>query len=301
LQELRILASECLDPVLMDAYLGEQKKDVHTITAAAIAPIQLARHKEVAGVIEVTPAGVDYDDYLAVLNYNKTDVWLNPDGLDISSKVVRLQTLFKAVRGDAKAVNFLINYLGGASTLSRNLGIKKELAQQFMDQVFARYARISPWQQEMIQVARSQGYVQTAYGDRRHLTEDILSNDGFVRSRQERQAVNFIIQATAARILKIVLRKCHQSRLFQECKAVMIAPVYDELAASVPRAAACEYIARLSEIMTITPPGHTITMLPEVELGPTWGQMIEIGAYPSDDKINEAIARIDAEPQQKVA
>lgn len=293
-QELRILASECKDPVLLDAYLGEVEKDLHSITAASIVPIAVDRYfPQGRELVDFTPAGVDYDDFCEVLDADfDSEQWLDELGADRTELFKTLQKLFKQGRKEAKVVNFLINYLGGAATLSRNLGIQKELAQTFMDKTFHRYAGIQPWQQSVMRFGAVHGYTQTAYGTRRHLTSDILSNDGFIRSRSERQAVNFVVQGCAARILKIVLTEVWRSRLLQETGAVIIAPVYDELTASVPISAAVEYIQRLSEIMTVTPPGHAIPMKPEVDLGPTWGTMTSLGAYPSVDRIEEELDKI---------
>ena len=273
-QELRILASECEDEVLLDAYLGAERKDIHSITAAGIAPITLARHMpDALENFVVSQTGLTYEDYIMALN-----------GDDKA-----LAKMMKDIRKDAKGVNFLINYLGGANTLSRNLGIKKDLAQQFMDNTFKRYPGIKPWQDSIMRFARSHGYSQTAYGTRRHISSDICSGDKFVAARSERQAVNFVIQGCAAQILKIVLRTMHERKLMQRTGSVMIAPVYDEITASVPISAAQDYIAEITEIMTVTPPGHRVPMLPEIDVGPTWGQLIELGAHPSTDKIEEAL------------
>ncbi len=273
-QELRILASECKDEVLLDAYLGAEQKDLHSITAAGIAPIIIKREMpEIITQFDVTQTGLSYEQFCAALEGDDETV----------------AKLLKSIRGDAKAVNFLINYLGGANTLSRNLGITKELAQQFMDSTFKRYPGIKPWQDKIIRFAEIHGYTETAYGTRRHVSDDIVNSDSFIASRAQRQAVNFVIQGCAARILKIVLRTIHERKLMQRTGAVLIAPVYDEVTASVPISAAHDYIAELCEMMTITPPGHAVPMLPEVDLGPTWGQLIELKSTPSKAKIDEAL------------
>ncbi|KPD33057.1 hypothetical protein AN404_09705 [Pediococcus acidilactici] len=83
----------------------------------------------------------------------------------------------------------------------------------------------------------------------------------------ERQAVNFTIQGCAADILKKVLSDARKTKLFPQTKAVMMAPVYDEIFSSVPIPAIPEYCARLQELMNIFPPGHVVPMVAEISVG----------------------------------
>jgi len=273
-QELRILASESEDPVLLDAYLGSTLKDVHSITGASIAPAVLrVTYPEVLDTLQVKPTGMDYEQFVNALT------------VDSLAKAIGY------VRKQAKGVNFLINYLGSAGTLSRNLSIPKERAQEFMDLTFKRYGRLRPWQQETINFAKTRGYTQTAYGNRRHMTQDILSPDGFVASRMERQAVNAVIQGCAADILKVTLSAIHKEGLFQAVGATLLAPVYDEMAISVPAEFCAYLIGELDRIMSVTPPGHAVPMVPEHCVGRSWGEMIELGARPTKEAIQQAVSR----------
>lgn len=281
-QELRIMTSESKDEVLLDAYIGPVKKDIHSVTAAGIAPVFISRAKpglmQEHGWILTSQGGMQYDDYLTALKGDDRDI------ADLMDKIRKV----------AKAVNFLIIYGGGPTTLARNLGIPVEMAKEFMQQVFKAYPGIAPWQESVIRFARENGYVLTAYGNRRHAPANLFSKDDGLRGRAERQLVNSPIQGTAADILKVVLRECHETKLFKETGAVLIAPVYDEVTSSVPKAAAVEYIERLTSIMELTPPGHQVPMVAEVEVGrDNWGAqsdynpggMIELGASPSADAI----------------
>lgn len=186
--------------------------------------------------------------------------------------------------------NFLIAYLGGYSTLARGLMIKTDLAKELMNQTFDRYQRIKPWQQETIEFARTHGYTQTAYGNRRHLGKGILSKDDSIRSRLERQGVNHTIQGCASDILKVTKAEITRRRLFARCHVSPIADIYDEVAASVPRTAVVDYCFELKEIMNLTPPGHQVPMVSEFSLSSdSWGKVKEIGAEFTADDINKAL------------
>ena len=189
----------------------------------------------------------------------------------------------------AKVVNFLIIYGGQATTLAMGLGIPEAFAEELMRMVFATYQRLAPWQEETILYGRQHGYVKTAYGNLKHLTSDIRSKNGSLRSRQERQAVNQTVQGCAADILKEVLTTSYDTNLWAETDSVMIAPVYDEIVSSVPIPNVFEYCERMQAAMNVTPPGHIIPMMAEVSVGPNWGAVEELGDNPSEFKLLECI------------
>lgn len=254
-QELRIMASECQDENLMACYIGEDRRDVHSSTAAGIAK-------------------VTYADYIEVYNDSKHE---------LHKKFVNIR------KRPAKATNFLISYLGEAPTLSRRLIIPLEEAESMMNAAYMTYPGIQPWQQDVIRFAERHGYSQTAYGNRRHANSTLYSNKKGTRKRMQRQLVNFVIQGCAADILKVVLSQCWDTHLWRDTGATLIGPVYDEITSSVPRRSVVEYINRLVDIMSLTPPGHKVPMEADVSLGIDWQKQIEIGVRPSKDKILAAV------------
>lgn len=283
-QELRITGSEANDPVMIDAYTGggtwtdedgmihPVTKDIHSVTSIAFAETIFRR--------ELGPGNYD-------VTYDTFREWLFCDDPKLS-KAANL------CRKMAKIVNFLIIYGGQASTLAMGLGIPEAFAEELMRMVFTTYGRLGPWQDETIQFAKQHGFVRTAYGTLKHLTNDIRSRDGSLRSRQERQAVNQTVQGCAADILKVVLTESYKTNLWKETGSVMIAPVYDEIVSSVPRSNIFEYCQRAQEIMNVTPPGHTIPMMAEVSIGSNWGNVVELGDHPSERKVIECVERLVA-------
>ncbi len=300
-QELRITGSEAKDPVFIEAYTGggtwEDEdgiihpvvKDIHGVTACSFAASVLGREFGPEALQQMGMSGsnsvMDYDLFqdFRVLGDMCKSLGMSDSMLQAISKDV------KDCRQMAKVVNFLILYVGQASTLSRGLRVPLKFAEKLMDGVFSAYPRLGPWQKEVIKFARQHGYVLTAYGNRKHLTDDIRSRDKRLKSRMERQAVNSVVQSCAADILKVVLSEVHKTRLMQETQSCLIAPVYDELTASTPIDSVFEYCERVQDIMNVTPPGHAIPMLAEVKIGKNWGEMIELGDRPSERKIVSCI------------
>lgn len=302
-QELRLTGSESRDSVLIDCYVGGGTrtdedgmvhpvvKDVHSVTSCAFTTDIVAREagREWLDKLILNQLGfVDYDFYRKVMLHD-TDK-NGPIDLfgDYTAKMVKV---FNQVRKMAKVVNFLLIYGGDYHTLAKKLGIAEEFAEKLMNLVFKSYKRLEPWQNETVEFGEKYGYVQTAYGTRRHLSDAIVSRDDWVKGRMERQAVNSTIQGCAADILKVVLNKCYETNLFHDTKSTLIAPVYDETVSSVPAHHAVEYCFRMQEYMNITPPGHAIPMMGEVSIGKNWHEQEELGDNPSARRIEAAIER----------
>lgn len=280
-EELRITASMSLDPVMVDAYVGEHKKDLHSITAAAISGTVIQRENpELAGMLQFeTVNGLPTLKYEAFLS-----------GLESEDK--EIATLYKNIRKLAKGVNFLLLYVGKAGTLARNLGIPTEVADAFLKAAFTTFPRLGPWQDESIAFARQHGYVLTAYGNRRHLGKDLFSDDKGLRTRLERQAVNSQVQGTGSDILKVIMTRMYEMKLLKQTKGRLLVPPYDEVAISVPYSAAWDAWLMMQECMQVTPPGHVVPQLPELKLAAlNWGDLVELGAEPSRDSVYDVLDR----------
>lgn len=309
-QELRITGAEANDPTLIEAYTGaepvlnsfgmlkSQHRDIHSVTGCAFAEEIFRRQmgsKYPDGLFQIGNGAVDYNQFKHILDCQGDLKLLDSHILDVPASF-DLNAVTKAallVRKMAKTVNFLIIYGGSAMTLAKGLGVPIEFAERLMDMVFMLYGRLQPWQSETTKFARTHGYVQTAYGNRRHCTTDIVSRDGSKRSRMERQVINSTIQSCAADILHIVETDMDRTGLLSETGAVLIAPIYDEVLASVPMRNLFEYCERMQDIMNVTPPGHVIPQLAEVSVGPNWYEVVEMGDRPSEQELIQVVDRFD--------
>lgn len=275
-QELRIIASETEDPVMLDAYIGENPKDLHTVTACTIGKDYISKLSPSFDLNQITWDGdvIDYDFFARIRQEEPADAPV-------------MVKLFKEVRAAAKTINFGVAYGAGPQTIARGLFIPVELAKALMDALFARFVELPKWKEMVWREAEKKGYVETVYGSRRHCWPDIISKDKALKSRMQRQVANFKIQGTAADILKVVMSQ--SASVFKETKAYLVGPVYDEICSRVPTSKVVEYVESMSELMAITPPGHKVPMVPEVSIGLNWGEQKELGAFPSEAKINKVL------------
>lgn len=125
-----------------------------------------------------------------------------------------------------KGVNFLTAYGGGAQKLARTTGIDEVHARYVIDRYYHQFSGITKWKQDVIAYGRRYGYVATMSGRRRHLS-DLDSSDQQLRARAERQAVNAVVQGSAADICKKAMIDVYKE--FLPYKARILVQVHDEL------------------------------------------------------------------------
>ena len=131
------------------------------------------------------------------------------------------------LRSLAKMVNYALLYGKTAFTLSKDIGVTPQAAQEFIDAYFAGFPRVREFIDRTLAEGRATGVVKTMYG-RRRLVPELMSRDFQRRSSAEREAVNMPIQGSAADILKRAMIDVHAA-LAPHPDARMILTVHDEL------------------------------------------------------------------------
>ena len=136
------------------------------------------------------------------------------------------------MRRKAKTANFGIIY--GISTfgLAERMGVSRQEAKELIDGYFATYPQVKAYMDRSIEVARSQGYVETIFHRKRFLP-DINSRNATVRGYAERNAINAPIQGSAADIIKVAMARIYRKFTDEGLRSKMILQVHDELNFSV--------------------------------------------------------------------
>jgi DNA polymerase-1 len=131
------------------------------------------------------------------------------------------------MRRTAKTINFGIIYGMSPFGLSRALGIDTKKASEFIKTYFEKYPGVKKYMEEIIESARSHGYVKTIL-DRRRYIPNIKSNNKNIRESAERIAINTPIQGSSADIIKLAMKNIYGNLLNDnDCK--MLLQVHDEL------------------------------------------------------------------------
>jgi DNA polymerase-1 len=137
-------------------------------------------------------------------------------------------------RRNAKTVNFSILYGAGSTNISRQLSISRNEAKELIDQYFNTYKGLKSYMANVVENARTNGYVTTMLG-RKRVLRDINSKNALARTNSERVAINTPIQGTAADMIKIAMINIHRRLLKEKLDTKMILTVHDELVFDVPK------------------------------------------------------------------
>ena len=131
-------------------------------------------------------------------------------------------------RRNAKAVNFGIIYGISAFGLSEDLSISRGEATEYIQKYFETYPRVKVFLDQLVEKAKTDGFVTTMFGRKRPVPE-LNSSDFRQRSFGERVAMNAPIQGTAADIIKIAMIHVDQKLREKNLKSRLILQVHDEL------------------------------------------------------------------------
>jgi DNA polymerase-1 len=146
---------------------------------------------------------------------------------------VSLDEVSSDQRRSAKAINFGLIYGMSAHGLSKQLGIERHQAADYMTTYFERYPGVKGYMESTREQAKLDGYVETLFGRRLFLPE-INASNGMRRQYAERTAINAPMQGTAADIIKRAMIDIHQWLLAEKSSIRMIMQVHDELVFEVP-------------------------------------------------------------------
>ena len=146
---------------------------------------------------------------------------------------VPVDSVSKQLRSRAKAVNFGIVYGISEFGLSEQTGINRREAKDFMEQYLEHYSGIKNYMDDIVNEAKSKGYIDTAFGRRRYIPE-LKSNNYMVRKFGERVAMNTPVQGTAADIMKIAMINVYRKLKEEKMEAKIVLQIHDELLIEAP-------------------------------------------------------------------
>lgn len=144
------------------------------------------------------------------------------------------QALTPAQRSAAKAVNFGIVYGISEFGLSRNIGVTRKEAGDYIAGYFRRYPGVKAFLDRCVKEGKARGYASTLLGRRRELPE-LTSANFNTRSFGERVAMNMPIQGTAADIIKLAMVRVQKALAEDGLKAKLILQIHDELILDTPK------------------------------------------------------------------
>uniref|UniRef100_A0A803JXU4 DNA-directed DNA polymerase n=1 Tax=Xenopus tropicalis TaxID=8364 RepID=A0A803JXU4_XENTR len=177
-----------------------------------------------------------------------------PESMDVFTKLasqwkdVDPENVTQADREQAKRTVYSVLYGAGKERLSQYLGITPKEANAFIESFLKKY-KLSEFTQQIIQQCQNTGFVVSLMGRKRPLPH-ITATDFSLRTQAERQAVNFVIQGSAADLCKMAMINISTS--LASCSASVariVAQIHDELLFEVEDAQIYEFAAVVKETM----------------------------------------------------
>lgn len=197
-------------------------------------------------------------------------------GEDIHSRTAAL--LFEKDAGDvtgderrnAKTINFGLIYGMGPQKLARELQISMNEAKEFINRYFEKLGTLKEFYDSVVEEARHKGYVTTLSG-RRRLIPELHSESQQVLSQARRQAINTIIQGSAADIIKMAMIKVSDNLEIKELEGRLILQIHDELIVEGPEENIDKIGSLLQEDMQ-TVMQLSVPLKVDLGLGRNWAQ-----------------------------
>lgn len=188
-------------------------------------------------------------------------------------------------RNNAKQICYGIIYGMGIKTLSNKLNTNEDEAKLLTERFYSTYPGIRNYTDEIVNIARKNGFVQTLLGHRRYLPK-INSNVPHEVAQAERQAINTTIQGSAAEISKLAMIKMdeklkkYKSQL-EICDddgkllVNLVLHMHDELIYEVP-SSKVKQIAHILEHSMENSARLSIPLPVKMKTGVSWGELTEI-------------------------
>lgn len=260
-QELRLQAELSGDEAMTSCYVGDNKRDMHHLTAVAATVIMWGRE-------------VSYEDFVDMLKSEDKDV----------------KARAKALRADAKTTNFATAYGAMAPKIALTLMTDEETAQAFIDAKERAFPRLPEWNREVQERARRRGYALTMLGARRHLADGLNAESKWDRMAAERQAGNFEIQGSGGEMLKLAMANMWRRGIFSgKYRAKFYAPIHDEVVFSCHKDDLIPVLREVHPCMTQQYAAMKIPLESSISFGLTFGTQHEIGTRIDEAKIAEVL------------
>ncbi len=181
---------------------------------------------------------------------------------------VPLPEVTPLMRRNAKAVNFGIVYGISEFSLAQDIGVSRYEAKNYIESYLRKYPGVRNYMHDIVETARTQGYVETLFRRRRYIPE-IKSTNFNIRSGAERIALNTPIQGTAADIIKLAMVRVFRALEAEGLQARLVLQVHDELIVECPAFEA----PRVMELVTREMEQAVrldVPLIAEAKMGESW-------------------------------
>ncbi|XP_020032884.2 DNA polymerase nu [Castor canadensis] len=239
----------------------------HTFLAADFSQIELRILAHLSGDPELLKLfqESERDDVFSIL----TSQW----------KDIPMEHVTHVDREQTKKVVYSIVYGAGKERLAACLGVTVQEATCFLESFLQKYKKIKDFAKAAVAQCQHTGYVTSIMGRRRPLPK-ICAQDQQLRAQAERQAVNFMVQGSAADLCKMAMIRIFTAvATSPTLTARLVAQIHDELLFEVEDTQIHEFAAlvrvTMESLQQIQTPELQLQVPLKVSLsaGCSWGHL----------------------------
>ncbi|XP_008991955.5 DNA polymerase nu isoform X3 [Callithrix jacchus] len=197
-------------------------------------------------------------------------------------KDVPMEHVTHADREQTKKVVYSVVYGAGKERLAACLGVPVQEAAQFLESFLQKYKKIKDFAQAAIAQCHQTGYMVSIMGRRRPLPR-IHARDQQLQAQAERQAVNFVVQGSAADLCKLAMIRVFAAvAASHTLTARLVAQIHDELLFEVEDSQIPECAALVRRTMESLEQVQVLELQLQVPLkvslsaGRSWGHLVPL-------------------------
>jgi len=279
--EVRIFTAYSRDAALIESLNSGQ--DTHCFIASKIVGLVrmepgAKQHLESMGLNDEYP--LTYEDFAAA----------NEGRIEDKTYAKMLKKFRTAV----KRVVFGILYGAGAGKIAETIGISLEQARTLINLLFSIFPSIPRYMDQTKWELDQMGFVETYFGRRRRF--NVKGATGYLKSRAQRQGINFKVQCTSSDIVLSRLVECI-STLERDLHGRMLLTVHDSLGFQLPK----KYLSQLPDFVKYYLEKRTAETCPwlpvvfrwDYEVGDNYGELMPYDAYMKGLKEKESISETE--------
>ena len=176
----------------------------------------------------------------------------NMDPVYIKSEYDNGNKEIKELRNKGKAIQFGILYQKGPTSLSYELEITEEEAQQFIDGYYQGFPDMYKNIEHIKKLIKKQWFLDNYFNFRRRWEEPDKDDSKYksIVSKIQREAVNFMIQSPAWNIIELCMINIDDYIIKNKMESRIALQVYDSIAVEAPKDEVNEVAKLMDKVMT---------------------------------------------------
>lgn len=187
----------------------------------------------------------------------------------------------------AKPTNFQKIYGGTKHSLAIKLLCSQDVSQGLLDIYDEQFPGVTVWQNRIVKECKELGYSVTPLGRRRHVAN--VMDGSWKDDHEARAGINHPIQGGSAEQVKLIIKRLWYERVYEIFDAYFMGTVHDEINSIVRKDQVIDFVKMVHPIMTQNYANFPLDIQSSIEVGKSFGELIEVGVEIDEEAINKVL------------